>query len=89
MTQAENVIEAALVLDKIRPVWYNEIDLNKLNMGTMAYCIMGQLWDYRKEWPKEVKEMTCVFTEAGPFKFNCPKELWVEEILKRRCQGCG
>lgn len=42
----ENVLRGAQLLDKKRPNWYNEIDLEKLDIKSIDNCVLGQLYDY-------------------------------------------
>jgi hypothetical protein len=41
MTPAERI---ATLLDEIRPNWYNEVNLDTLNMDDGRACLMGQLY---------------------------------------------
>lgn len=47
---AENVFKervrlGALLLDRLRPNWFREIDLRTLNLSNGEFCMLGQLFD--------------------------------------------
>lgn len=59
------VAKGAALLDKILPGWYNEINLNTLEMDDGSMCMMGQLFGAgiesdlaREMYPKEMEEIT-------------------------------
>jgi hypothetical protein len=43
-SDATNVKEGAILLDKEKPGWYNKIDINRLDMTGHRSCILGQLY---------------------------------------------
>lgn len=50
--EQQEVVEAALILDRIKPKWYKRIDLTKLNMMSATNCILGQVFraELLKPW---------------------------------------
>lgn len=59
---AERVTRGAQLLDEIRPGWYEEINLDKLNMESTCNCIVGQLvgtfcnWTVLGSYYEEIKD---------------------------------
>lgn len=49
-------VRGALLLDKILPGWYKEVDLENLNMQSSQLCMMGQLFGTHVE-SRLAKEM--------------------------------
>ena len=47
-------MRGAEVLDRIRPEWFNDIDIEKLYMASATKCIVGQLWGHYDEHKDEV-----------------------------------
>jgi hypothetical protein len=90
----ETVPEAAKLLDIIKPGWYNVIFVNRLQMDSCPYCIIGQLFHttYSDDF---VSTLDTLFdlsetsyelvTTWPPFGYleDC-REQWINEILNRR-----
>lgn len=44
MSIAEKVQNGSNLLDRVRPGWRDEIDLDTLDIGSLDCCVMGQLY---------------------------------------------
>jgi hypothetical protein len=42
----ENVARGAAILDELRPGWYQDIDLEKLDLISSWHCVLGQLYGH-------------------------------------------
>lgn len=40
----------ALLLDRLRPEWFSEIDLDKLDLSHGECCVLGQLFDFESAY---------------------------------------
>lgn len=88
----------AKFLKEKRPVWYNEIDLDKLDISHSNYCVGGQLGgiDYSEtmsEWNlTRIEAQKLGFDSGyadGTLYISCPAltEAWQERILKLRAKS--
>lgn len=74
-------------LNENRPGWYNEIDLDRLDIYSEKRCIIGQLYgryDYDVDYIPE--ELNCIEVRTG-LGFACgsaTNQQWVDAILKLR-----
>lgn len=46
LTITERVLRGARWLDKVRPNWFNEVDLGTLDLGSSCHCVLGQIVSY-------------------------------------------
>lgn len=96
-TFAAAVGAGAALLDSVRPLWYEEIDLYRLDMGKTSVCILGQLYDHEK-WEglgysigleaiglkPFIDEDTFGFCGDGESDDQILYYLWVEQIAARK-----
>ena len=95
-----NVARGAKFLDKDTPGWWKKIKVRKLNMGISYNCILGQLdgsyWTRQTSFGNTFDEKEEQFAAwAIKHGFNTLyfdhlilKELWLEEIKKRKEAQC-
>lgn len=76
------IAEAAKELDDTDPTWYTRIDLDKLDMHSYSYCILGQLCGHYNRHPFVIDKRT--LCNDSVFGFQADPSLWEDEILKRR-----
>lgn len=92
-----NVLRGAEFLDeKLGPDWDEEIDLNRLNLGSTCNCIVGQLnpahqrLRHRRYWQGLLtlgateRAAKLGFNTWGRQTFDTLTEGWAALILKRR-----
>ena len=87
-----SVKQAARLLDQAKPGWEYKIDLEKLEMGSCTYCILGQLYGdcdigfkslFDSDWfYVGSTDKSCL--KAVPFGTDTYVEEWVAEIKERR-----
>jgi hypothetical protein len=76
-------------LDQIRPGWYNEIDVDRLDLLSPQYCILAQIWGYsqgKRQMGQYGKHPVLRFTMHPAFLFNAYRPRWRREIMRRRRQ---
>ena len=61
-TSEERVALAAKMLDEYVPGWHNMIDLDTLEMGSCAHCVLGQVFGWENE--QRIKDIV----EIDPYK---------------------
>jgi len=94
-----NAYKGALLADRTRPDWFNEIDVDRLDMSFADACILGQLFNDYWNVAEEMENRRGVvhmrkFMERNGFNyygegdyFDVMKKLteeWKHEILLRR-----
>lgn len=79
----ENVIRGAKLLDNVKPEWYNQIDLEALNILDGCNCILGQLYgSYVGGYVKTNLTGPNDRVRHGFIRAN--ESDWVQEILERQ-----
>jgi len=79
----------AAALDVVRPAWFNEIDLDVLDIRDADACICGQLLMWL-EPPFDTPEASATHGVVSDFKIDWREDYvdltaaWTVEILKRR-----
>lgn len=87
------VYNAMRRLDKINPGWYNKINLKTLWIGSPSDCVLGQLYGYDRQAPKQLW-MECkafgsyegAYARDG-FSTSIATEAWKKAIGKRQEQS--
>ena len=86
----------AKALDKTNPLWYQDVDINRLDLADGEYCILGQLngsyydaggyikdLDPYDESPKALA-FKLGFNSRRDSAFPSLTMAWIKEIFKRR-----
>ena len=84
----KSISEAAELLDKVNPDWYNKVNLLTLNMMTGYSCILGQLYE---NYDKGMPLLFNLSPKTGSAEINdeifglkAPIDKWKTEINSRR-----
>jgi len=67
LTDQERVAAGAAWLDKTRPSWVDEIDLDRLDLAVACQCVLGQI--------------VCMEAERQPFQSVVHIDEWDDEIV--------
>lgn len=87
---ADLVAQGAALLDQARPGWFNEINIEELNMATGDKCILGQLYGtyfYGMDVLDICWGHNFGFNVHNRGSYTELQENWLKEIEKRRNAG--
>lgn len=80
--------EAALLLDKVCPIWFHNINLDILDMDSLTRCILGQMYgSYDKAIKQLFDETPYHCFEDKIFGSEAGILIWKKEIDKRKKQA--
>ena len=86
------VINAAKILDRVKPGWANRINVNTLNMGSLDSCILDQIYGGQKSdgfmrsgYSVGTEKLLGEWYPIGVFCVTVSKDFWVKEIANRVC----
>lgn len=72
--------ESALMLDRLEPEWRGRIDLERLDVGQAAHCVVGQLRGSYQKGRKELVEQGARARELRGFEATGPRETSATEF---------
>jgi hypothetical protein len=87
----ERVSRGAMLLDRERPDWAYEINLETLDLRDYEFCIVGQLWGRYSQGLYELRvddegELVYGFSHDAPphhDEWAMLNEAWIDEIVQR------
>jgi hypothetical protein len=87
----QTIEQAALLLDEVKPNWYEKIDLDKLDMHLGTSCILGQSYNGYGSGIKEIfgkdfynTRMDEELKDDLVFGRSASREKWIEQISLRK-----
>lgn len=80
----QSIPEAAKLFDEIKPGWFEEINIDELDMDSYQNCILGQLYG-NAEVEDILFQDTPFYSSENPiFGYKVDKNDWIFEIEKRQ-----